>query len=86
MKYRSNQKKDDFAKALYLSKETQKRLLNAIQKVFDTLHQDSRKKDVSVDEINELIAPYIKTPEEAFFCAQTIMISVFNAQNNILLN
>lgn len=85
MKYRPNQPKSDFAKALYLSKDQERRLINAINKVFDQIESNGNK-DYSVDEINSLIAPYIKTTEEAYFCAQNIMIAIFRVQGQHILN
>jgi hypothetical protein len=67
---------NDFEKALSLDKSQVTRLKNAIEKAYDqTWHKDGP----NVDQINALVAPYIKTQEEAFYVAQVILSDVFSA-------
>lgn len=77
MKYTANLNHKDFPKSCGLNKAQETRLLNAINKAFDAVE-----KDFSIDEINEKVAPYIKTIEEAFYAGQTIISVVWASQNN----
>jgi len=73
-----NYKKEvnDFEKALGLDKSQITRLKNAISKAYD---QSWHKDGPNIDQINAFVAPYIKTQEEAFFVATTVVSEVMNA-------
>jgi hypothetical protein len=77
MKYTSGI--NDFEKALSLDKKQETRLKNAIQKAYDQVWTDSP----NIDEINFIVAPYIKTPEEGFYVASVILSDVFGAMQNL---
>jgi len=67
---------NNFEKALGLDKEQVKRLKSGIQKAYDqTWHSEGP----NVDQINAVVAPYIKTQEEAFYVAQVVLSDVFGA-------
>lgn len=76
MRYRKDVKSQEIEKALYLEDSQVVRLKGAIQKAYD-LAKCSR--DFSIDEINSLVAPYIKTPEETFYVATVIVTDVIGA-------
>lgn len=86
MKYRNNIPTRDFAKALYLEKSQVKRLHDAIKKAYDQAW-DARH-GANIDNINAIVAPYIKSQEEAFYAAQVIITDVVGAMqktgNNFL--
>jgi hypothetical protein len=65
---------NDFEKALSLDKSQVTRLKNAISKAYD---QEWHREGPNVDQINAFVAPYIKTQEEAFYCASVILTDVF---------
>jgi hypothetical protein len=71
MKYRKEL--NDFAKALALDKSQVTRLDNAIQKAYE---QEWHKDGPNIDQIYFFMAPYIKTQEEAFYVANTVMANV----------
>lgn len=74
MKYTSEI--NDFEKALHLDKSQVTRLKTAISKAYD---QNWHKQGPNIDQINAFVAPYIKSQEEAFYCALTIMSDVLGA-------
>ena len=74
MKYRANI--GDFERALGLSGDQVRRLKNAIGKAYN---QEWNNEGANVDQINAIVAPYIKTPEEAFYVASVIFTDVFGA-------
>lgn len=82
MKYTKEIKSKDFAKALGLDKNQVVRLKDAIEKAYD---QDWHKDGPNIDQVNAFVAPYIKTQEEAFFTAATILSDVFGAMTNYTL-
>lgn len=75
MKYRQNIPSQDFEQALYLDKNQVTKIKKAIQKAYDSIPE----RDFNIDEVNAFVAPYIKTPEEAFFAATTIMSDILGA-------
>jgi hypothetical protein len=76
MKYRKEIQSKDFARALDLDKSQVTRLKNAIQKAYD---QEWHPEGPNIDQINFIVAPYIKTQEEAFYAATVIFSDVFGA-------
>lgn len=67
---------NDFGKALGLNESNQLRIKSVIQQAYDqSWHRDGP----NIDQINAYVAPYLTTPEEAFFAAQTIMSDVFGS-------
>lgn len=74
-----NYKKEvnDVEKAFSLDKSQIKRLHDAIKKAYD---QNWHKDGPNIDQIIAFVAPYIKSQEEAFYCAITISSEVFNAR------
>lgn len=74
MIYRKEIQSNDFGKALSLDKAQVVRIKNAIEKAY---HQEWHKEGPNVDQINALVAPYIKTQEEAFYAATVILTDVF---------
>ncbi len=60
---------NDFEKALKLDKVQVDRLNGAITHAYK---QNFHKDGANVDQINAFVAPYIKTPEEAFYVATVI--------------
>lgn len=76
MKYTKEIDSKDFAEALALDKSQSTRLKNAIAKAYA---QEWHKDGPNIDQINHLVAPYIKTQEEAFYAATTILSDVFGA-------
>lgn len=77
MKYRKNLPTRYFAKALYLEKSQVKRLHDAIKKAYDEVYNHPL--GPNIDNINALVAPYIKTQEESFYAAQIILSDVVGA-------
>lgn len=63
----------EFEKALHLDKAQETRLKNAIKKSYD---QNWHKDGPNIDQIYFAMAPYIKTPEEAFYVATVIVSDV----------
>jgi hypothetical protein len=57
------------------------RLKGAIKKAYD---QEWHKEGPNVDQINAFVAPYIKTPEEAFYVATVIVSDVMGAMNELI--
>jgi len=66
MKYTVNHPSQDNARALHLDKKAEQRIDNAIGKAFTTPGYEN------VDEIIGRVAPYLHTPEEAFYAAISI--------------
>ena len=65
---------NDFEKALMLNKDRSAAIKDAIQKAYrQAWHADGP----NIDQINAFVAPYIKSQEEAFFAAMTIMSNIF---------
>lgn len=62
---------NDFEKALHLDKSQIKRLKGAIEKAYA---QEWHPEGPNIDQMNALVAPYIKTQEEAFYVA-TVMVT-----------
>lgn len=73
MKYK--EKASEIEKALGLEKYQIDRIKNAIVKAYHEVPEE----EASVDAINAFVAPYIKTPEEAFYAASVILTDVFGA-------
>jgi hypothetical protein len=74
MKY--TKEANDFSKALGLDSIQ----VEWIKKVIAQAYNQSWHKDgPNIDQINAFVAPHLKTPEEAFFAAQTIMSDVFGS-------
>ncbi len=69
---------NDFEKALSLSDKQVERLNGVIQKAYEQVWTDSP----NIDEINFMVAPYIKTPEEGYYVASVIMSDVIMSLNN----
>lgn len=67
---------NDFEKSLSLDKDQIKRLKGAISKAYD---QNWHKDGPNNDQIFAFCAPYIKTQEEAFYVAVTVLSDVFGA-------
>lgn len=63
----------DFEKALGLDKAQITRVKNAIKKAYD---QEWSHLGPNVDQINSKVAPYLKTPEEAFYAGVVITSDV----------
>ncbi len=76
MKYTKELKSQDFAEALGLDKAQVKRLTDACQKAYN---QHWHPAGPNIDQINAVVAPYIKTQEEAFWVAMTISSDMFGA-------
>lgn len=71
---------NDFEKALSLNKDQVTRIKNAIAKAYNQeWHQDGP----NIDQINAIVAPYIKTQEEAFYAATVLVSDVLNAINTL---
>jgi len=80
MKYTANHKSQKIENALGLDSAQVKRLKGAIKKAYQAEWGPS---GVKIDEINGLVAPYIKTPEEAFYAATIILTDVWGAMEEI---
>lgn len=78
MKYKVNHPSQDLARALGLEKSQELRLNNIIFKTFGEGNYGS------ADEIISVVAPYIKTSEEAFYAATAIFSSVEAAKHEVL--
>lgn len=65
----------DFAMSLMLTPDDERRLKAIIAKAYHSIPD----RDFSIDEINALVAPEIKTPEEAYYIAQTIICDILEA-------
>lgn len=76
MKYKANHPTQKIENALGLDNSQVKRLKNAIQKAY---HSEWGDNGVNIDEINALVAPYIKTQEEAFYAASVILTDIWGA-------
>jgi hypothetical protein len=70
MKYRKDLPSQSIEQALGLEKTQIERLKNAILKAYDNVPVSN---GWNVDNINALVAPYIKTTEEAFYAASVIL-------------
>ncbi len=68
---------NDFEKALSLNAEQSNRIRNVIQEAY---HQEWHIAGPNIDQINNLVAPHLKTPEEAFYAATIIISDVIEAQ------
>jgi hypothetical protein len=79
MKYRKEV--NNFEIALALDRSQVIRLKGAIKKAYD---QEWHKEGPNVDQINAFVAPYIKTPEEAFYVATVIVSDVMGAMNELI--
>lgn len=62
--------------ALHLSDLQVIRIKSAITKAYD---QEWHKEGPNIDQINAVVAPYITTPEEAFYAATVILTDVFGS-------
>lgn len=80
MKYRSET--NDFEKALYIDKQAEKRLKDAIKKAYS---QNWHAEGANIDQINAFMAPYIRSQEEAFYVATIIVTDVVGAINESAL-
>jgi len=76
MKYRKEIKSRNFEDALALDAAQVKRIKGAIEKAY-TQEWDSA--GPNVDQINDIVAPYLKTPEEAFYAGVVITSDIFGA-------
>lgn len=76
MKYIKDIQSKDFAKALSLTNDQVIRIKNAIAKAYN---QEWDHEGPNIDQINAIVAPYIKTQEEAFYAATVIFSDVFGA-------
>lgn len=74
MKYRKDLPSQKMEHALGLEKHQVERLKNAIAKAYKEVPTTY---GWNVDNINSIVAPYIKTPEEAFYAATVILTDVF---------
>lgn len=79
MNYVHNHPSQDFARALKLDKKAENRLRQAISKSYNEVKPDNRD-TVSFDDFLSLVAPYIHTPEEAFFAAMTMFAEIETAK------
>lgn len=70
----------DFEKALSLTKQQVTRLKNAIEKAYD---QEWGNQGANVDEIYAFLAPYIKSPEEAFYVGTVVVSDVMGAMMEV---
>ncbi len=66
MKYKENDPSQDVTKALGLDKRQVARIDGQIAHAYSIC-------DNRIDSINALVAPYLKTPEEAFYAGQRII-------------
>jgi len=66
----------DFAMSLMLTPDDERRLKSIIAKAYHSIPD----RDFSIDEVNALVAPEIRTPEEAYYVAQTIISDIIEAQ------
>jgi len=80
MNYKSE--KNDFEKALGISKDQEKRLKGAIEKAYN---QNWHKYGANIDQINLFVAPYIKSQEEAYYVATIIITDVVGALNEAVI-
>lgn len=76
MKYKQGIASMEIEKALCLEKSQVVRIKNAIAKAYDNVPDNN---GVNIDGINAIVAPYIKTPEEAFYTATVIITDVWGA-------
>lgn len=76
MKYRKDLPSQDIEQALCLEKSQVARLKGAIAKAYNEVPTTH---GFNVDNINAIVAPYIKTPEEAFYAASVILTDIFGA-------
>lgn len=67
---------NDLERALALDKSQVTRLKSAIKKAYD---QEWHPLGPNIDQINAVVAPYIKTQEEAFYVATVILTDVFGS-------
>lgn len=74
MKYTKEHPSQEIEKALGLDASQLKRLQNAIKKSYD---QEWHKEGPNVDQMYAVVAPYIKSQEEAFYVANVILTDVF---------
>lgn len=70
----------NFEKALKLDKDQEKRLKVAIKKAYD---QEWHKDGPNIDQMNAIVAPYIRSQEEAFYVATIIVSDVLTAIGNL---
>lgn len=68
----------DLEKALGLSGGQVTRIKQAIAIAYHSLPD----KDFSIDEVNDIVAPHLLTPEEAFYAASTIITDVIGTFQN----
>ncbi len=73
MKYKKDILSHEIDKALGLEKSQIVRIKNAIQKAYDEVPTQH---GFNVDNINAIVAPYIKTPEEAFYACTIILTDI----------
>ncbi len=74
-------KAQDLGKALGIPPTHQTALQLLVHKAYDQL-RDSPAEDISIDDINAIIAPAIETPEEAFFVCSMILSDIFEGLMN----
>lgn len=81
MKYQKEINSKEFGEALSLDKAQIKRIKGAIEKAYlQEWHPDGP----NIDQINFIVAPYIKTQEEAFYAATIILSDVFGAMSKLV--
>lgn len=79
MKYIHNHPSQDFARALKLDKKAEQRLRIAISNAYDEVGPSPA--GINFDDLINLVAPYIHTPEEGFFAAITMHAEIEAAKN-----
>lgn len=76
MKYTKEHPSQEIEKALGLDNVQLKRLQGAIEKAYN---QEWHREGPNVDQMYALVAPYIKSQEEAFYVANVILTDVFGS-------
>ncbi len=76
MKYKKEVKTKEFGDALSLTSERINELKVIIGRAYD---QNWHKDGPNVDQINAYVAPFLNTPEEAFYAAWVIISDVYGA-------
>jgi hypothetical protein len=76
MKYIKEHPSQEVDRALGLEKHQVTRLKGAIEKAYD---QEWHPEGPNIDQMYAVVAPYIKTQEEAFYVATVILTDVFGA-------
>lgn len=80
MKYKKDHPSKDIALALGLDKSQVKRIKEACAKAYHSVSIE----DFSIDAINSMVAPYIKSQEEAFYAASVIITDVLEANESAI--